>query len=108
MRFLARFGLGLCGLALLASPARPCAGRSAADRLSSPATAADGQAAGHHHKGLFGWRHCVECQRAMAKKRDGVDVPPPPSMMPAGVMAGQVVHVQGDPAAAPPARQELS
>ncbi|MGP0065441.1 MAG: hypothetical protein ACLQGP_17785 [Isosphaeraceae bacterium] len=32
----------------------------------------------HHHKGLFGWRHCVECQRARAKKQDGVEIPPPP------------------------------
>jgi hypothetical protein len=57
------------------------------------------QAAGHNHKGLFGWRHCVECQRAMAKKRDGVDVPPPPATIPAGAWNGQVVHTQGDAAA---------
>ncbi len=33
----------------------------------------------HHHKGLFGWRHCVECQRARVKAHDGIDIPPPPS-----------------------------
>ena len=32
----------------------------------------------HRHKGLFGWRHCVECQRAHVKQHDGVEVPPPP------------------------------
>jgi hypothetical protein len=32
----------------------------------------------HHHHGLLGRRHCVECQRAHAKAADGVDVPPPP------------------------------
>jgi hypothetical protein len=32
----------------------------------------------HHHHGLLGRRHCVECQRARAKAEDGVDVPPPP------------------------------
>ena len=25
----------------------------------------------HHHKGLFGWRHCVECQRARVKRTTG-------------------------------------
>ncbi len=99
MRFLARFGLGLCGLALLISPlvkAQPPA------PVSNEALPAGVQVAGHQHKGLFGWRHCVECQRAWAKKHDGVDVPPPPSYMPAGVVPGQVVHehMQGSQCAA--------
>ena len=75
MRILARFGLGLCGVVLgVGSAAR-------ADDAPAPpdvAAALKAQAPGHHHKGLFGWRHCVECQRAWAKKHDGVDVPPPP------------------------------
>jgi len=90
MRFLARFGLGLCGLALIAS-----AVVKADDPAVGPGDAAvpqDAQVAGHHHKGLFGWRHCVECQRAWAKKRSGVDVPPPPSSAMAAAMAGPVVH----------------
>src|SRR5262249_29156045 len=49
----------------------------------------------HHHKGLFGWRHCVECQRAYAKSRYGVDVPPPPSFAPTMAMQGQVVSAPG-------------
>ncbi len=89
MRILARFGLGLCGVVLGVA--------SAAQADDSPAppdvtAALNAQAPGHHHKGLFGWRHCVECQRAWAKKHDGVDVPPPPSNVPAGVVPGQVVH----------------
>jgi hypothetical protein len=44
------------------------------------AVAAPAPVANHSHKGLMGWRHCTECQRARAKARDGVDVPPPPSM----------------------------
>ena len=106
MRFRARFGLGLCGLTLFAAgvakaddAAVPPKNGAAPALASAPATArgdvpesrkpADrlvrtaSQAAGHHHKGLFGWRHCVECQRAWVKKHDGVDVPPPPSGSPA-------------------------
>jgi hypothetical protein len=49
----------------------------------------------HRHKGLFGWRHCVDCQRAYAKARYGVDVPPPPSFAPSMAMQGQVVAAPG-------------
>jgi hypothetical protein len=49
----------------------------------------------HRHKGLLGWRHCVECQRAHAKLRYGVDVPPPPSFAPGVAMQGQVVMAPG-------------
>ena len=48
----------------------------------------------HRHKGLFGWKHCVECQRARVKQRDGVDIPPPPSqpgMAGMAVQGGMVV-----------------
>jgi hypothetical protein len=44
--------------------------------LTSPAPAMASH--DHHHHGLLGRRHCVECQRAHAKAADGVDVPPPP------------------------------
>ncbi len=90
MRFLARLCAGLCGLALVAS-----AVVKADDPAPPPSDAAVPQAAqvaGHHHKGLFGWRHCVECQRAYAKKHSGVDVPPPPSTAEAAAMAGPIVH----------------
>ncbi len=49
------------------------------------------QAQPHHHKGLFGRRHCVECQRAYAKAHDGVDVPAPPPLEP-GMQGGAVVQ----------------
>ena len=75
MSFLARFGLGLCGLSLVAAPAVRAQAPASPYPANQPAAA---QAAGHHHKGLFGYRHCVECQRAYAKAHDGVDVPPPP------------------------------
>jgi hypothetical protein len=42
----------------------------------------------HHHRGLFGWKHCVECQRAHVKARDGIDIPAPPSQ-PGMVYQGQ-------------------
>src|SRR5271166_6783936 len=95
MRFLARFSAGLCALALVTSavvkaddPAPP-----AARPPSDAAVPQAAQVTGHNHKGLFGWRHCVECQRAYAKKHYGVDVPPPPSTPPAAVqVAGTIVH----------------
>jgi hypothetical protein len=88
MRFLARVGRGLCGLSLVAVPAVMAQPPSSPDPASRPAPA---QAPGHHHKGLFGYRHCVECQRAYAKAHDGVDVPPPPSTLPAGVVPAGAV-----------------
>ncbi len=97
MRSLARFGLGLFGLAIVVSPV-VLADDGAGPVVDAAAPQQAAQATGHHHKGLFSWRHCTECQRAMAKKRDGVDVPPPPSSIPTGVMAGQVVHNPGDAA----------
>jgi hypothetical protein len=55
---------------------------SASPSAASPAAAAShpGMEA-HHHHGLFGWRHCVQCQRAHARAVDGVDVPPPPGYL---------------------------
>ena len=80
MRFRARLVLGLYGVAL-AVPAVVMAGPLGDDegalgrwtwlrRRRRPQP--------HHHKGLFGRRHCVECQRADVKAHDGVDVPAPP------------------------------
>jgi hypothetical protein len=43
----------------------------------------------HQHKGLFAWRHCVDCQRAYVKAHDGIDVPPPPGYPGAAGMPGQ-------------------
>jgi hypothetical protein len=54
----------------------------------------------HRHHGLLGWRHCVECQRAHAKARYGVDVPPPPSFAPGVAMQGQVIAAPGTRCAA--------
>ncbi len=48
----------------------------------------------HHHKGIFGRRHCVECQRAEAR-RHGFDIPPPPSFVPGAAVQGQAVMAPG-------------
>ncbi len=78
MRFLASLGLGCSGLALVFAavargdePAPPPANYVAPQNMQTSGNP-------HHHKGLFAWRHCVECQRAWAKKHDGVDIPPRP------------------------------
>lgn len=89
MRSLARFGLGLFGLAIAAAPMAKAQAPAGVQGGVIPAGA---QVAGHSHRGLFGWRHCVECQRAYVKKHDGVDVPPPPSAFPPGVVVTQVAH----------------
>jgi hypothetical protein len=53
--------------------------------------------ASHQHKGLFARRHCVECQRAAVKARDGVDVPLPPGYPGAPGMPVQGGMVVGSP-----------
>ncbi len=100
MRSLARSSLALCALALVTSAA--VRADDAPAMPGNPAAPQNSQVSGHHHQGLFGWRHCVECQRAMAKKRDGVDVPPPPMTAAGAAMGGTVVHehIQGAPCAA--------
>lgn len=75
---------GLLGLAL----ASPLSVEAVAHEPDAPAS-------GHQHKGLMGWKSCVDCQRARAKARDGVDVPPPPSALPPGA-AAQHQHVGHD------------
>jgi hypothetical protein len=93
MRFRARLVLGLYGLAL-AVPAAVMAGPLGDDETAPGAmNIAQAEAPPHHHKGIFGRRHCVECQRAAAKARDGVDVPAPPPLEPA--VQGQVVISNG-------------
>ncbi len=89
MRVHARLVLGLFGLALAVPAwvvAAPLGDGDPASEEVSP------QPPPHPHNGLFGWRHCVICQRARAKAESGVNVPPPPSAVPAPVVAG--VHDQ--------------
>jgi hypothetical protein len=91
MRFRARLVLGLYGVAL-AVPAVVMAGPLADDETAPGAmnmVPAQAEAPPHHHKSIFGRRHCVECQRASVKARDGVDVPPPPAFEPG--MQGPVI-----------------
>ena len=93
MRFRARLVLGLFGMAL-AVPAVVMAGPVGDDEPMPGATGMQAppqaQAEPHHHKGLFGRRHCVECQRAYVKAHDGVDIPAPPPID-AGGAQGQVI-----------------
>jgi hypothetical protein len=90
MRLSARLLPGICGLAL-ALPATVTAAPLGGDEAPSvPAGAQAEQPKPHHHKGLFGRRHCVECQRAYVKSHDGIDIPPPPEL---GPMAGAPGHV---------------
>jgi hypothetical protein len=92
MRFRARLVLGLYGVAL-AVPAVVMAGPLGDDESAPGAmemAPPQAQAQPHHHKGLFGRRHCVECQRAHVKAHDGVDVPPPPALEPG--MQGAVIR----------------
>jgi hypothetical protein len=99
MRFPTRFGPGLLAMAFAAPlTANAVAQQSAPigleqaspevhqQTMDAPVAAA---APKHNHKGLMGWRHCTECQRARAKSRDGVDVPPPPGAIPQGAVVQQ-------------------
>jgi len=72
---------GLLGLAL----AVPLSAAAVAHEPAAPASQ-------HDHKGLMGWRHCTECQRARALARDGVNVPPPPTALPPGAVVEHVGH----------------
>jgi hypothetical protein len=98
MRVHARLVLVLFGLAM-AVPAWVVAaplgdGDPAAEQVSP-------QPPPHKHSGLFGWRHCVICQRARAKAESGVDVPPPPSLSPGAGMQGPVAGVHDHVVLAP-------
>ncbi len=75
MRIRARLLLGLYGLVLVVptiAAAAPLSDDEAGYAVAGGQPAP--QPAPHHHKGLFGRRHCVECQRAYVKAHDGVDV----------------------------------
>jgi hypothetical protein len=87
MRIRARLVLGLYGVAL-AVPAVVMAGPLGDDESMGMAPP-QMQAQPHQHKGLFGRRHCTECQRAYYKARDGVDIPAPPPLD--SGMQGQVI-----------------
>jgi len=87
MRIRARLVLGLYGVAL-AVPTVVMAGPLGDDESMGMAPRQT-QAEAHHHKGLFGRRHCTECQRAYYKAHDGVDVPAPPPIE--SGMPGQVI-----------------
>jgi hypothetical protein len=87
MRIRARLVLGLYGVAL-AVPTVVMAGPLGDDESMGMAPP-QMQAEPHHHKGLFGRRHCTECQRAYYKARDGVDIPAPPPID--SGMQGQVI-----------------
>jgi hypothetical protein len=67
------------------SALQPQSAPAPAPVVSQPAAAMP-----HRHKGLFGWKHCVECQRARVKQQDGVDVPPPPGQ-PGMAVQGEMV-----------------
>jgi len=88
MRIRARLVLGLYGVAL-AVPGVVMAGPLGDDAAMGMAPPQMQAAPPHQHKGLFGRRHCTECQRAYYKAHDGVDIPPPPPLD-AG-MQGQVI-----------------
>jgi hypothetical protein len=88
MRFRARLVLGLYGVAL-AVPGVVVAGPPGDDDSMVMQAPPQMQAGPHHHKGLLGRRHCVECQRARVKAQDGIDVPAPPPID--SGMQGQVI-----------------
>ena len=87
MRVLGRIGSALAVLALAAPSAAlaqqaPGMASTMPNLAPTPAPTVVAAPAPHRHKwSLFGRnRHCVECQRAEAYRRHGVQVPPPPTM----------------------------
>ncbi len=82
-----RIAMGFVGMAMAAPAAW------ADDPGDGSLPAATTPVAKHTHKGLFGWRHCTECQRARAKAHDGVDIPAPPSLDPGVVPGGMAAGV---------------
>ena len=99
MRVHARLVLVLFGLALAVPAwvvAAPLGDGGPASEEVSP------QPPPHRHNGLFGWRHCVICQRARAKRESGVNVPPPPSLGPAAGVSGPVTGAHDHAVASAP------
>jgi hypothetical protein len=95
MRIRARLLLGLYGLTLVVptiAAAAPQGGDNAGYAVSGGQPSS--QPAPHTHKGLFGRRHCVECQRAYVKAHDGVDVGAPPVLPPGATIQGPVLAAQ--------------
>lgn len=88
MHSLQRLIPGLLGLALAVSPSTG----AVAHEPEAPAPHSH-----HDHKGLLGRKNCVECQRARAFTRDGVNVPPPPSAVPQGAVVPHGAAVQYAP-----------
>src|ERR1700678_2187527 len=86
MRIHGRLLLGMFGLAV-AVPSLAVAGPFGDEPGAPMAVTGQPQPAPHTHHGLFGRRHCVECQRAYVKAHDGIDVPAPPP-----IEAGAVIH----------------
>ena len=100
MRIRARLLLGLYGLVLVVptiAAAAPQGGDDAGYAMSGGQPPS--QPAPHNHKGLFGRRHCVECQRAYVKAHDGVDVGLPPVLPPGATIQGPVSAAQVSPCA---------
>jgi len=93
MGFRGRLILVLWGLGLLA----PQGMAVRADEPADPTAAVSK----HKHKGLFGWRHCVECQRARLKAHEGIEMPPPPALDPAVTLGAQHHEVQQHDESAP-------
>lgn len=89
MRIQGRLLLGMFGVAIAVPSLAVAApfGDDVAPAAVAGQPDAQAQPPAHHHHGLFGRRHCVECQRAYVKARDGVDIPAPPPLE-----AGTMVH----------------
>jgi hypothetical protein len=100
MRIHCRLLLGMFGLAI-AAPSLAVAAQFGDDAGASAVVAGQpgpqSQPAPHHHHGLFGRRHCVECQRAYVKAHDGVDVPVPPPIETGAMMHSHAMVQQGGP-----------
>jgi hypothetical protein len=100
MRSRARLLLGICGAALAVPVVAAAAPPSDDEAALAAGVQPQQQSQPHQHKGLFGRRHCVECQRAYVKAHDGVDVPAPPPIGPDGkpmvthTAPGHMVDVQ--------------
>ncbi len=98
MRVHARLVLVLFGLAMAVPAWVVAAPQGDGDPAAEQASP---QPPPHKHSGLFGWRHCVICQRARAKAESGIDVPPPPSLTPAAGMQGPVAGAHSHAVIAP-------
>ena len=102
MRVHGRLLLGMFGLAI-AVPSVAVAAPFGDDAASMPVAGqpeAQAQREPHHHQGLFGRRHCVECQRAYVKAHDGIDIPAPPPVEPGAMVHNHAMAAPGSSCAA--------